>query len=222
MKAAPVLRASGMRIGITGGIACGKSALTGFLEEWGWGFIDTDQIARACLAPGEEGYKKTIDAFGKEILRSDLVIDRSRLGQVVFADFNKLRLLNSLLHPIIREEWQRAYSHHLRIRPEEPAAVVIPLLFETSVESEFDRVICVGCSGAVQRMRLKDRGLDGEAIRQRLAAQWPVARKMEQSDIVIWNNGSWRALELQAQRLNQSLCTVTPDGVGEQHGKQDE
>lgn len=196
-----------MQLALTGGIACGKSYLSGLLAEWGWHIIDTDVIARTCLEPGTTGYKKTVDAFGANIVSSNRTVDRARLGQIVFSDVEKLNLLNSILHPLIREQWQRQLDHHLRINPEVPAVVVIPLLYETSVEGRFDRVIGIGCSEAMQIKRLENRGWKPDEIGKRLASQLSVKEKMKRSDIVIWNDGSPQLLRDQSRRLHAQLCS---------------
>ncbi len=204
--ARPRLKTPGMRLALTGGIACGKSYLSGILQEWGWDIIDTDVIARQCLEPGNTGYKKTVDAFGSDILTSNRTVDRARLGQIVFSDVEKLNLLNSILHPLIRDQWQRQLDHHLRIAPEVPAVVVIPLLYETSIEGRFDCVIGIGCSGATQLKRLETRGWKKDEIGKRMASQLSVKEKMKRSDIVLWNDGSPLLLKGQACRLHANLC----------------
>jgi dephospho-CoA kinase len=202
----PRLMTPGTRLALTGGIACGKSLVSETLETWGWKIIDTDGIARECLKPDSEGYKKTVDVFGPDILCSDRTVDRARLGRIVFSDVEKLNLLNSILHPLIRDQWQRQLDHHLRITPEVPAVVVIPLLFETSIEGRFDRVICIGSSEVTQAKRLETRGLEKDEIRKRMASQLAVKEKMKRSDIVVWNDGSKLLLKQQVRRLHENLC----------------
>lgn len=187
--------------GLTGGIGCGKSTASRLLAERGWEVIDTDQIARQCLAPGEEGYKYVVDAFGPSILNKEQSIDRSALGRIVFSDECSRKRLNSILHPIIRAQWHFRLQQHRLHRPGLPAVVDIPLLFETGAEGAFDRTVCVGCSPAVQQERLAARGWEGEEIRRRIHAQWPLAEKIKHSDLVVWNDGSLELLRQQLERL---------------------
>ncbi|MEO0454111.1 MAG: dephospho-CoA kinase [Verrucomicrobiota bacterium] len=196
------IQSEGLRIGMTGGIACGKTTASDALGKRGWRVIDTDAIARACLEPGHEGYKKTVDLFGDEILVNG-TISRAQLAQLVFANSEKLRVFNSLLHPLIRQEWKSQLISHLQEKTKIPVVVVIPLLFETSAEKEFDIVISLGCSESSQMSRLALRGWDMTQITQRLAAQWSVEEKMNRSDIVIWNDGSEACLFRQLDRLDR-------------------
>jgi dephospho-CoA kinase len=193
--------ARGLRLGLTGGIACGKSTVAAGLSQQGAQVVDSDEIAREVVRPGEKGYEKVIDAFGKDILNRDRTIHRGRLGQIVFSDAIKRDLLNSLLHPIIRERWQARQQELYEVFPGVPVVVVIPLLFETGLESEFDSIACVSCSRWVQEQRLKARGLDFQQLEQRISAQMPVGMKMERAEVVLWNDGSLLLLEAQARRL---------------------
>lgn len=192
---------SGLAWGLTGGIACGKSEGARYLERHGIPVIDTDAIAREVVEPGREGYKKVIDAFGSSILNSDGSIHRGRLGQWVFSDQEKRDLLNSLLHPLIRSLWKSRRASLQEAHPALPVVVMIPLLFETGVEEEFDLIICIGCSEKNQRLRLAGRGLLEEQMDLRLQSQLAVPEKMEQADFTIWNNGSLGLLKAQVDRL---------------------
>lgn len=188
------------RFALTGGIACGKSLVSVFLEKQGWQIVDSDRIARRLLAPGEGAYKKVIDSFGVSILNSDSSIDRSLLGNIVFTDPEKRSLLNSILHPLIRAEWQ--FQHSVLVQ-RGPTLVVIPLLHETEADLWFESVACVGCSFDLQLTRLRQRGLEREQAGARIAAQMKVEDKARRSDAVIWNNGSQELLEEQVKLLDR-------------------
>ncbi|MDX6765703.1 MAG: dephospho-CoA kinase [Candidatus Methylacidiphilales bacterium] len=188
-------------VGLTGGIACGKSTVCRLLAARGWRVIETDQLGRECLQPGHEGYKKVVDAFGPSILNTDKSVDRSRLGRIVFFDTAQRERLNSILHPIIRNLWQRQLQTHVASQPGIPAVVEIPLLFETAAEPWFARTVTVGCSPEQQFRRMRDRGWDQEEADRRLTAQWPLAEKMKQSDHVIWNDGTPALLQAQLERI---------------------
>lgn len=187
---------------ITGGIACGKSTFSKMMEVLSWKIIDADAIVHQLYFPGQAGHQKIVDAFGKKALNEDQTVNRTLLGQLVFNDSEKLKLLNSLIHPLVREVWQQQHSEHLLKSSDIPVVVIIPLLFECSLESYFDSVACVACSSKTQRARMETWGYDAEQIKQRIKAQWPIETKMEKSQVVIWNDGSIPNLRTQARALD--------------------
>jgi dephospho-CoA kinase len=178
-----------LQIGLTGGIACGKSTLAEGLRTRGWHVIDTDQIAHRVLAPGQETWKNVIDAFGPSILQPDQSIDRKVLGRLVFADPQLRAKLNEITHPAIRSLWQREREERARTYPTQSLAVMIPLLFECALEPAFSAVWCVGASRRVQMNRLTARGLSEEEANQRLGSQLSVAEKMARANVAFWGEG---------------------------------
>ena len=190
------------QIGITGGIACGKSTLAEGLRARGWTIIDTDEIAHRLLAPGGEVWKNVVDAFGPSILQPDKSIDRKVLGRVVFADPRLRAQLNEITHPAIRSVWQREREERARTHPTLPLAVMIPLLFECELESMFSAVWSVGASRSAQLRRLKARGLTAEEAAQRVASQLPVAEKMARSSLAFWGEGTRAALLRQLDQIS--------------------
>ena len=193
-----------LEIGLTGGIACGKSTLAEALRARGGHVIDTDQIAHDVLAVGNETYKNVVDAFGSSILQADLSIDRKVLGRLVFADPLQRAKLNEITHPAIRSVWQREREERARTHPTHFLAVMIPLLFECELEQMFSAVWCVGASRATQLNRLKARGLSETEAAQRIASQLPVADKMARSTIAFWGEGTPAALRLQLDQIKFS------------------
>lgn len=193
-----------LKIGITGGIGCGKSTAAEILASLGWEIIDTDVLAHGVYAAGSEGCKKVVDAFGPQVLKGDLSVDRTVLGRIVFSSPDKLRLLNSIVHPLVRAEWQFRLGDHLRRHPFVPVAVIIPLLHEVNAAGEFDRVVCVGCDAETQHARLRGRGLNQAQIEARLKSQLPMEEKIKLSHILIWNSGTRTLLERQLHRLHAS------------------
>lgn len=190
-----------IRLGLTGGIACGKTTVAQELARRHWQVIDTDELAREVVEPGTIGYEKVVDAFGPIVLDSQKRIDRRILGGIVFSSECKRILLNSILHPLIRARWQSRW-HQLELEnPRGLTVVVIPLLFEAGLASWFDSVACVGCSGQTQRARMAERGWDRETIEARLRVQWPLEQKIKQSQIVLWNDGSYSLLFAQIDSL---------------------
>lgn len=180
--------------GLTGGIGCGKTTLSGFFMTEGFEVIDTDVISQELLQPGKENWKKVIDEFGKEILNKDSTINRKLLGQLVFQNPELLDKLNKITHPSIRRQWKRKVSETKEKNPRTRIVVVIPLLFEEKLEKDFDKILCIGCSPPVQYKRLLDRGLIPQEIKMRIESQWPLERKMELSDFAFWNDGSIQLL----------------------------
>jgi dephospho-CoA kinase len=191
-----------MDIGLTGGIACGKSTLAERLRARGWHVIDTDRIAHDLMRPGEPLWKNVIDAFGPSVLQLDKSIDRKVLGKIVFADPSLRAILNEITHPAIRSVWQREREERARTHPTQFLAVMIPLLFECELESMFSSVWCVGASRAVQLGRLKARGLTETEASLRLDSQMPVAKKMARSTVAFWGEGTPAALHRQLDYIH--------------------
>jgi dephospho-CoA kinase len=191
-------------IGLTGGIACGKSTLAEGLRARGWHIIDTDRIAHQLLQPGEGVWKNVVDVFGSSILQPDQSIDRKVLGRLVFADPLLRAKLNEITHPAIRSVWQREREERARTHPTHSLAVMIPLLFECELEQMFSAVWCVGASRAVQLNRLKARGLSETEAAPRLASQMSVAEKMARSSIAFWGEGTPATLLLQLDQVRFS------------------
>jgi dephospho-CoA kinase len=187
--------------GITGGIGMGKSTCARLLAERGIPVIDTDILAHQLVAPGQPALQQIQDAFGAEMISADGQLRRDLLARKVFSDPAALRQLEAILHPPIRKLWL-AETKMWREQGQARGAVIIPLLFETDARPEFAAVICVACSSATQQQRLRERGWSDEQIQQRLASQWPVEKKIAQSDFVIWTDTT---LEAHAAQLEQVL-----------------
>lgn len=187
-------------LGLTGGIGMGKSTVASLLEQHGVAVIDTDVVARQVVEPGQPALAEIASAFGQEVLGADGRLRRDEVARRVFADEVLRHQLEAITHPRIRAAWQ-AQVDAWRIAGMARAAVVIPLLFETAAEKEFDIILCVACTAPTQRQRLLARGWDEEQIRQRNAAQWPVDKKMALAGCVIWTEGVIEATEQQVARF---------------------
>ncbi len=187
-------------IGLTGGIGMGKSTVGDQLVRKGEKLIDTDQLARKMVEPGQHALEEIRAEFGPETVNAEGMLDRSALARIVFTSTEARKRLEAILHPPIRAAWREMVERWGKAG--EPRAIVmIPLLFETAAEKEFGRVICVACSREVQNRRLAARGWTSAEIEQRVAAQWPIIRKMDQADGVIWNESSLEVCEAQTARL---------------------
>lgn len=190
--------------GLTGGIACGKTTLARLLAQRGWTVVDSDEIAHRLMAPGAENWQKVVDAFGSGILNSDRTINRAALGDAIFREPALREKLNSLTHPAIRKVWHQERESFLESRAGDRAArlvIVIPLLYEAGLETEFSTRVAIGCSAASQVARMRGRSLSDEQIQHRLRSQWPLEDKIKRSHFVIWNEGTLSALEAQGSRL---------------------
>lgn len=185
--------------GLTGGIGMGKSTAARLLEEGGVPVVDTDALAREIVEPGQPALAEIVRAFGSEMLDGQGRLRREALAQVVFADEARRRELEAITHPRIREAWQaRAAAWKAEGRP--CGVVVIPLLYETAAAPQFDRVVCVACSARSQRERLQARGWAPDQIAGRLAAQWPVQKKMDLAHYVVWTEPG---LDMHAAQLRK-------------------
>jgi dephospho-CoA kinase len=174
--------------GLTGGVGMGKSTAAGFLLSQGARIVDTDEIARRLVQPGQPALAEIQQAFGQGVIAADGSLNRAGLARVVFNDASALEKLEAILHPRIRAAW--LVQVELWRQENCPlVVVVIPLLFETQAESHFDRIICVACSPVAQHARLAARDWTPEQIRQRIAAQMPVEQKLARSHFVVWSEG---------------------------------
>jgi dephospho-CoA kinase len=199
-------------LGLTGGIGMGKSTVAALLERRGLPVLDTDVVAREIVEPGQPALMEIERAFGPDIVGPNGRLRRERLAQIAFGDVVRRRQLEAITHPRIRERW-RTQLAAWRKEGHACAVVVIPLLFETGAEDEFDCIVCVACSAATQRGRLLARGWTQEEIARRNAAQWPVEKKVALSHRVLWTEGSLDRLEAQVDRmfngLSESVLTGT-------------
>jgi dephospho-CoA kinase len=190
-------------LGMTGGIGMGKSAAADILRQRGVVVVDTDDLARLVVAPGQPALGEIQLAFGPGLVGADGQLRRAELARIIFSDAAARQQLEAILHPRIRELWLA----QLRTWREEGiavAVVVIPLLFETQAEASFDAVVCVACSAATQRERLSARGWAEAEVERRKAAQLPVLDKMLRSNYVIWTEGG---LDVHAQQWERILST---------------
>lgn len=187
-----------MKIGLTGGIATGKSTVASMLLRKGAPLVDADVIAREVVEPGSPVLSRVAERFGSDILLPDGSLNRKKLGAIVFADPAQRKALESLLHPPIRALMKERMALLERQQPDKPVIVDVPLLYESGLEAMFDAVMVVYVPAALQRERLKQRdGLTEEQAVQRLAAQLPIDEKRRRADIVIDNAGTLQETQRQ-------------------------
>lgn len=206
-------------IGLTGGIASGKSTVSAEFGKLGALIIDADQIARELIRPHKRAWRKIIAAFGREIQSDDLTIDREKLAAKVFSDEVHRETLNRIMHPEIRREIQ---SRRERIEGEDPDALVIvdaALLVETGFYREMDKLIVVSVSEENQIRRLVDRsGLSVEEAKRRIGAQMAPDEKLKHADYVINTDGPLAEIRKQVSGIYGELMATkerepVPDAV---------
>jgi dephospho-CoA kinase len=191
-------------IGITGGIACGKSEVGRILEEMGFAVCDADRIAHTLMDKGSAVFRNVVDHFGEKILTDKGEISRPVLGKIVFEDSQKLEQLNALVHPAVREalaEWINQAR-----ADEKSAAILLPLLYESSMEDlDWDSVVCVSSSEDEIFQRLEKRGLGSKEAEQRVSSQMPLAEKESLADHVIPNSGTLGELKLAVRKTVEAI-----------------
>ena len=186
------------RIGLTGGIATGKSSAARLLEQHhGLPVLDADLYARQALEPGQPATEAVLERFGLGVVSSSGVVDRRALGAIVFNNQDERRWLEQLVHPIVRQRFNQELVH-LDTKP--AVVLMIPLLFESGLEALCSETWLVDCDESQQLQRLMARDQLNEAEAQaRMDAQWPLARKRPLADVLISNRGDAAALNAQLE-----------------------
>ena len=198
-----------LRIGLTGGIGSGKSAVASLLMTRGIPIIDTDEIAHRLTEPGQPAFDEIVRNFGQDILDANRRIDRDKLRERVFENADERQRLEAILHPcireVVREKLNELYAPY--------CIVVVPLLIESGFTDLVDRVLVVDASEGAQIQRAAARsGLTEPEIRKIMAAQVSRAQRLQKADDVIDNNGDRKHLEKEVERLHQwylSLAATT-------------
>ncbi|HVN09875.1 MAG TPA: dephospho-CoA kinase [Patescibacteria group bacterium] len=179
-----------LRVGLTGGIASGKSTVAARLRELGLTVLNADLLAHELMAPGQPAYEDVVREFGRGVLAADGTVDRKKLGEIVFRDAERRERLNAIVHPRViaaREEELK------RMEEEEPDGIAIieaALLIEAGYYKKLDRLIVCSCRPEQQVERLRARGLSEEEARQRIAAQLPLEEKLRLADEVVDCSGT--------------------------------
>jgi dephospho-CoA kinase len=194
-----------LRAGLTGGIACGKSAVAAMLRECGCAVLEADPLAHELIEPGRPAFAEIVREFGPGVLEPGGRIDRAKLGAIVFADADKLSRLNRIVHPRVFEELERRLEELARPGGPQVAVVEAALLIETGYDHELDRLIVVWCRPEQQRERLAARGLSPEQVESRIAAQMPVEEKRRRATDEIDTSGSLAETRRQVERLAAKL-----------------
>lgn len=195
-------------IGLTGGIACGKSTVAEILRALGAQVIDADALAREIVQPGQPALLEIVATFGRDVLQTDGTLDRAKLRKIVFDNPDARRRLEGITHPRIRQLAQQRIEQNKR----SGASLVVyeaPLFFETKIHEWLRPVILVACDASTQRRRLERRdNLSQEEIDRHLQAQMSLEEKRRLADYVIENNGSLDDLEREVAALMQTLLAT--------------
>jgi len=199
-----------LKVGLTGGIGCGKTTVGLMFVARGCRLIDSDRITHALFEPGEAVYESVVHEFGPEILDASGRIDRSRLAAIVFSEPLRREKLNFLVHPAIKQ-LQDAFLE--TVRREDPTAIAIvdaALMVETGSYKRYDRLVVVTCRPEQQRGRLKGRsGLTPESIEARIQSQMPLLEKAGYADFVVDNSGSLEDTECRVEEIYKEFkCLV--------------
>lgn len=188
-------------IGLTGSIATGKSTIAAMFEEFKIPVIDADKAAREVVNPGEAASKEIRQTFGDEVFHEDNTLNRERLGEIIFADEEKRKQLNNIVHPAIRKRMLEK-KEELLADGAECIVFDIPLLFESKLEHFVEKIIVVSVDEDVQLKRLMDRNtFTITEAKQRISSQIPVTEKAEKADAVIDNNGSIEESQKQLEAI---------------------
>lgn len=191
-----------MNIGLTGGIAAGKSTVSRMLTDRGAALVDLDQIAREVVTPGQAALRLIAERFGPEVLNADGTLNRAKLGEIVFSDEAERKALEAITHPAIRARMLERMEAFRSERPERLVVVDVPLLYESGLQSYFEQIMVVYVPRSVQLERLMKRnGLSEEEANRRIGAQMDIEEKKRMADIVIDNSGSLDETERQVDRF---------------------
>ncbi len=193
------------KVGLTGGIASGKSVISRLFAELGVKVIDTDRISHQLMQPGQPAYARAVEHFGPGIVKPDQTIDRALLRQQVFDDPEQRHWLEQMIHPMIR---QAAIEAMLSASSGDYVILVVPLLFESGFDALVDHTVAIDCPPALQIQRLQQRdGISSQLAEQMIAAQLSNAQRLQKADSVIANHDDGDR-STQVQAMHQHLMQL--------------
>src|SRR5258708_29353523 len=191
-----------LRLGLTGGIASGKSAVAATLREMGFAVLDADSLAHKLIEPGQPAYGEVVQDFGEAVLAAGGRVDRAKLSAIVFADRGKLDRLNAIVHPRVAEVIFSQFEVWRRAGVRDAAFVEAALLIESGIQKNLDGLVVAWCRPEQQLERLVARGLSAAEARRRIAAQLPVDEKLRLATEQIDWSGSLVETRRQAVALS--------------------
>lgn len=188
-------------IGLTGGIATGKSTVAELIKERGFSVIDADKIVHKLLEPRQKAFDEVVKLFSEQLLDKNQCIDRKKLGEIVFQDPEKLIILENILHPKVQDQVKQERLE-LEKADHRLSFYEVPLLFEKKLQNQFDRTLLVTCDITTQKHRLMSReNISSDDAEKRIALQMPLDQKLKFSDDVIDNNKTLDHLKMQVDKL---------------------
>jgi dephospho-CoA kinase len=198
-----------LKVGLTGGIASGKSTVSKIFASFGAKVLDADEVARELLLPGQPAWKRLRQAFGEEFFHPDGTVKRKQLRKLVFANPEKRDQLNAIVHPEVMKEINRRSEVLSSSLQAKVLVVDVPLLLEVGVADRFDKIVVVDARESVQINRLVQRdGISAEEAKQALKAQMPLSEKVELADYVIDNNFTLADTEIQVRKVWEELLEL--------------
>lgn len=199
-----------LKIGLTGGIGCGKSTVCDLFAELGISIIDADLIAREIVEPGQPALSQLSQYFGPQILHADGSLNRATLRQTIFKDEAARQTINEIMHPLIFKEIEQRINNLDSLY----CIVAVPLLFETGYQNKFDRVLVIDCDPDTQIQRVSQRDqADLQQIQAIIDSQIPCSRRLELADDIIDNMSSLQILAEQVKKLHNSYTKLAKDRI---------
>jgi len=207
-----------LRVGLTGGIATGKTTVGLMFVQLGCHLIDADRITHELFQPGRPVYEAVVQSFGKRILGPDATINRKILGEIVFSDPDARTKLNELVHPAVIQS-QRDWLNEMESKDPNGIGIVdAALMIEVGTYKNYDKVIVVTCTPEVQKQRLRTRsGLSEEQTEARIRSQMPLDDKIKYADFVIENSGDLARTRAQVADVNSRLRELAASTSGKRH-----
>ena len=200
-----------LKLGLTGGIACGKSAVAGMLRELGFAVLDADALAHRLMEPGQPAHDEVLREFGAEIADASGRIDRAKLGALVFGLRERLERLNAIVHPRVAEAMQRQFAEWER-GGQAAVFVEAALIIEAGFQRQLDGVVVAWCRPEQQMERLLARGLGEEEARRRIVSQMPLEEKLRHATETIDCSGTLEETRRQVEALAERLRPHGPHG----------
>ncbi len=194
-----------LRVGLTGGIASGKTTVAEFFRELGAFVVDADRIAHLLMEPDGPAYRSVVDRFGRGILDSGGSIRRSVLGRLVFSDREAREALNAIVHPLVEQEIDARIARHAEAGGSPVAIVDAALLVESGFHREMDRLVVVRCSRSLQIHRLGARGITETEAISRIEAQAPLEDKVALADYIVDTEGTLKETRQQTEKVYAML-----------------
>ena len=201
-----------LRVGLTGGIASGKSTIARRFAALGCMTIDADAVVARLYRPGEAGHEALVRTYGPSILRGNGEIDREKLAGIAFANADEAKKLNALIHPLVIAEEQRCIADEEARFPGRDRIVVVEatLLLESGGKQRYDKIVVVDVEPETQIARGVERGMTREEVVRRMEHQMPREERLRRADYVIDNNGDMRSAEIATHRVYEALRGVIP------------